>query len=61
MTQLKSAIFAENSYNRLRSNHSDSIKIEKDIETERSYEVERVIAKRIKKYERTNVTQYRIQ
>ena len=61
IVQLKSAIFTKYSYNRSRFNHFEFVLIEEDIETEKSYEIERIIVKRIRKYDRTNVTQYRIQ
>ena len=61
VVQLKPAVFTEDSYNRSRSNHSDSVQIEENIETEKSYEIERIVVKRIRKYERTKVTQYCIQ
>lgn len=61
VAQLEFAIFVKNSYNKSKFDHSDSIQIKKDIETEKSYKIEKVIGKKIKKYEKTNRTQYRIQ
>ena len=60
MTQLKSVIKSSDFYNRLRSNHLDSVQIEDDTENNKFYEVEKILSKRIKKFERTNVTQYLI-
>lgn len=60
IAQLKSASDIENLYNRFRSDHSNAVKIEENIEYEKFYEVERILAKRIRKYDRTAITQYLI-
>ena len=60
IAQLKSALSVQDSYNRSKSDHSDAVKVDENIEHEKSYEVERILIKRIRKYERTAVTQYLI-
>ena len=60
MTQLESVIKSSDPYNRLRSNYFDSVHVEDDTENNKFYEVEKILSKRIKKFERTNVTQYLI-
>ena len=57
ITQLKS-FSKSNSYNRFRSNYSTSVKIEKNIENWKFYEMKRIEVKRLRKFERTIVTQY---
>ena len=60
MTQLESAFSVQDSYNRLRFDHSNSVYVEDDIEIEKSYEMKKVIDKRVKKLNTTSVTQYKI-
>ena len=60
MTQLKLANSHQNSYNRLKSNHSNSIYVESDTKTKKFYEMKTIIDKRVKKFERTSITQYKI-
>ena len=60
IVQLKSASTIQDSYNRSRSNHSDAVEIEEDTKYDKFYEIERILAKRIRKYERIAVTQYLI-
>ena len=60
VTQLKSALFVQNSYNKSRSKHSESIYVKEDNKFEKSYEIEAIIDKRVRKFERTSVTQYKI-
>ena len=60
VAQLKSALSTDDSYDRERSTHSNVVRVEGDTKIEKSYEVEKIIVKRIRKYERTSVTQYRI-
>ena len=57
---MKSASNVQDFYNRSRSDHFDAVEVDEDIEHEKSYEVERILAKRIRKYERIAVTQYLI-
>ena len=60
IAQLESAFSLQDSYNRSRSDHLDFVYVENDIDFEKSYEIEFVIDKRIKKFDKTSVTQYRI-
>ena len=60
VAQLESVLFVQNSYNRSRSEHSESIYVEEDNEFEKSYEIEAIIDKRIRKFEKTSITQYKI-
>ena len=60
MTQLKSVIKSSDFYNKLRSNYFDSVHVEDDTENNKFYEVEKILSKRMKKFERINVTQYLI-
>ena len=60
VAQFESTSFLQNSYNRSRSDHFNSVYVEDDTETKKSYEVERIIDKRIKKFDRTSITQYKI-
>lgn len=57
VTQLESANSAD-SYNRNRPHYFDSIKMKRNIEFEKSYEVKKIINKRIKIYEKTAMIQY---
>ena len=56
VTQLELAIFHQNSYNRSKSNHSDSVYVENDTKTEKFYEMKAIVDKRIKKFEKTSIT-----
>ena len=60
VTQLKSASSKSNSYNRFSSNHSNVLKIENMFNTdvEKNYEIERLVSKRIRTYNKIVVTQY---
>ena len=60
VTQLKSVTFSSDLYNRSRSNYFDSVHGNEDIKNNKSYEIERILNKRIRKFERINVTQYLI-
>lgn len=55
--QLKS-VNDENSYDKKRSNYPKSMKIEKDTEFERLYEVEKIVDKRQQRYDKIMMTQY---
>jgi hypothetical protein len=55
--QLESASDS-NSYNRSRSTNSDSVETMSDTSIKKSFEIEKVLKKRIRKYERTKITQY---
>jgi hypothetical protein len=58
VTQLESA--SDDSYKRSKSNYSDFIFVESDTETFKFYEIERVLAKRIRQYEKIKINQYLI-
>ena len=60
VTQLKSCFSEKNFYRRSRSNYSDSVKIEDDTKNWRFYTMKKIIDKRLRKFERTTVTQYMI-
>ena len=60
MAQLESTSSVQNSYNRSRLDHSNSVYVENDIEIEKSYEMKRVIDKRIRKFDTISITQYKI-
>ena len=60
ITQLKSTSNIQDSYNKSKSNHSDAVEIEENTKYDKFYEIERVLAKRIRKYKRIAVTQYLI-
>jgi hypothetical protein len=59
IAQLKSAKDDSDSFDRSRSTNSESVKmINENTSTERSYEVERILKKRMRKYEKITVKQY---
>ena len=60
IAQFESASSLQNFYNRSRFDHLDSVYVEENIETEKSYEMKKITDKRIRKYDRTQVTQYKI-
>ena len=60
MTQFESAFSVQDSYNRSKFDHSNSVYVENDIEIEKSYEMKRVIDKRVKKFDTISVIQYKI-
>lgn len=60
VTELEFALFFQNLYNRSKSNHFDSVYVEDDIEIEKSYEIKAIIDKRIRKFDSTSTTQYKI-
>lgn len=60
IAQLEPASGVQDPYNRPRPHYPDAVEIEGDTEDQKSYEVERVLAKRIRKFGRTAVTQYLI-
>ena len=60
VTQLEFATFHQNLYNRSRSDHSNSVYVEDDTKTEKFYEMKAIVDKRIKKFEKTSITQYKI-
>ena len=57
VAQLKSAN-ESNSYDRKKPNYLESVKIEKNSEYNKSYEVEKVISKKIRKYDNIEMIQY---
>ena len=60
--QLKSASKNVDPYNRSRSDHSDVVEVKEssNIDWKKSYEMEKLIKKRDRKYERTKMTEYLI-
>lgn len=60
MIQLKFALFLQDFYNRLKSNYSNSVYVENDIDQNKSYKIEFIIDKRVKKFEKTSITQYKV-
>ena len=60
VAQFESTSFLQNSYNRSKSDHLNSVYVEDDTETKKSYEVKKIIDKRIKKFDRISITQYKI-
>ena len=58
ITQLKSISADEDFYQRFRFSHSENVKMKNDISQYKFYEVEKLIVKRIRKYNKINVTQY---
>ena len=60
MTQLESVEKKNDSYDRKRSHYFDSIKIENDTDFEKSYEIKKIVNKKIKTYEKISVIQYLI-
>ena len=55
IAQLESASKEANSYNRSRSSHSNSILVEGDIKKWASYEIDRLVNKRLRRYGRESV------
>ncbi len=60
IAQLKSTKDDSDLFDRSRSINSDLVKMNEDTSTKRSYEVERILKKRIRKYEKITVKQYLI-
>jgi hypothetical protein len=60
IAQLKSAKDDSNFFDRFRSINSDFVKMNEDTSTRRSYEVERILKERIRKYEKITIKQYLI-
>ena len=60
ITQLKFVSFDENFYHRSKFNHFDVVEIKNDTSNYQFYEIEKIVDKRIRKYNRTYVTQYLI-
>ena len=57
---MKSIFFEKKFYQRRRSNYSDVVEIENNIEKFRFYEIEKLMIKRFRKYRNTQMTQYLI-
>ena len=55
MIQLKSILFDENSYQRFKLNHFETIEMKNNTLEYQFFEIEKLIAKRIRKYNRTYV------
>jgi hypothetical protein len=60
ITQLKSAKDDSDSYNRSRSTNSESVEIKDDTSIKRSFEIEKILKKRNKRYDKTKIIQYLI-
>ena len=60
ITQLKSISISENFYQRFKFNHSNNVKMKNDTPQYKFYKIEKLITKRIRKYNKINVTQYLI-
>ena len=60
ITQLKSLFNEENFYNRSRFNYSKTMKVKNDTKNWKFYIMKRIIDKRLRKFERTTITQYLI-
>jgi hypothetical protein len=60
IAQLKSAKNDSNLFDKSRSINSDFVKMNENTSTKKSYEVERILKKRIRKYEKIIVKQYLI-
>ncbi len=58
ITQLKFVEDDSDSYNRSRSTNSESVEIKSDTFIKRFFEIETILKKRNKKYDRTKVIQY---
>jgi hypothetical protein len=58
MTQLKSV--SEDSYKRDKSHYLDSVFVEDDTQTRKFYEIEQILAKRTRQYEKIKMNQYLI-
>ena len=60
MTQLESVEKKNDSYDKKRSHYFDSIKIENDTDFEKTYEIKKIVDKKIKTYEKISIIQYLI-
>ena len=60
IAQLESTSSTQDSYNKFRFHYSNAMKIEENTEHEKFYEVKQIFVKRIRKYDRIAITQYRI-
>ena len=58
ITQLKSYLFTQNSYQRSRSNNSKAIETKNNIFQYKSFEVNRIVSKKTRKYKSKKITQY---
>ena len=60
VAQLEPLLSGENPYNRPGFNHTPVIETKKDIPTYQSYEIEKLVGKRTRKYNKTEIVQYLI-
>lgn len=60
VAQLEPKTPGQDPYNRPRPHHPDSIHVEGDTETMKSWEIERIIDKRIRKSGKKKITEYQI-
>ena len=58
IAQLEFVSTDENFYRRSRFSHSDAVEMKNDTLDNQFYEIEKIVDKRIRKYNRTYVTQY---
>ena len=58
IAQLESIFVDENSYQRFRSHYSNFLKMKNDTKEYRSYEMKRLVVKKIKKYNKIIIIQY---
>ena len=60
IAQLELVLIDENSYRRSRFSHFDVVEMKNDTSDNQFYEIKKIVDKRIRKYNRTYVTQYLI-
>ena len=58
VVQLKPLPPGENLYHRLKSIHFPAVEMQNDIPDNQSYKIKKLVDKRIRKYNKTNVVQY---
>ena len=58
IAQLKSIFVDFDSYQRLRSHHSNSVEMKRDTNEYRFYEIDKLVSKKIRKYNKTLIIQY---
>ena len=58
IAQLEPLFFGENLYDRPKFNHFPAVEMKNDIPTYQSYEIEKLVDKRVRKDNKNNVTQY---
>ena len=58
VVQLERLFFGNDPYHRFKFNHIPAVEIENDIPTYQSYKIGKLVGKRVRKYNKTNVVQY---